>query len=115
LPVGSLEHPDAVCFLRDESDRVSGRATPGRTKPLNFNEIPPFPICCAEMTVSTGRKFLSEQEFSVVVFAATGIPARSRRVAKARLTFAVEWSDKGKKTILHQNCCGDCCNPKLRY
>jgi len=67
------------------------------------------------MTVSTGRKFLSEQEFSVVVFAATGIPARSRRVAKARLTLAVEWSDKGKKTILHQNCCGDCCNPKLRY
>ena len=78
---------------------------------MDFNEIPPFPIQCTEMTVRTGEKFLSELEFGVVVFAATGISARSRRVAKARLTFAVEWSNKGKKTILHQ----DCCNPKLRY
>jgi len=77
---------------------------------MNFNEIPPFPIHCSEMTVRVGQKFLSEQEFVVVLFAATGISARSRRIARARLTFAVEWSDKGKKTILHQ----DCCNPKLR-
>ncbi len=77
---------------------------------MDLNEIPPFPICCTEMTVRTGEKFLSEQQFVVVVFAATGISARSRRVARARLTFAVEWSDRGKKTILHQ----DCCNPKLR-
>jgi hypothetical protein len=62
------------------------------------------------MTVRIGEKFLSEQEFVVVLFAATGISACSRRVARARLTFAVEWSDKGKRTILHQ----DCCNPKLR-
>lgn len=77
---------------------------------MDFNEIPPFPIMCTEMTVRTEQKFLSELEFVVVVFAATGIPAHSRRVARARLTFAVEWSKKGKKTILHQ----DCCNPKLR-
>lgn len=77
---------------------------------MDFNEIPPFPIYCTEIAVRTGQKFLSEQEFAVVVFAATGISARSRRIAKARLTFAVEWSDKGKRTILHQ----DCCNPKLR-
>lgn len=77
---------------------------------MDFNEIPPFPISCTEMTVRTGQKFLSEVEFAVVVFAATGIPACSRRVARARLTFAVEWSNKGKRTILHQ----DCCNPKLR-
>jgi hypothetical protein len=77
---------------------------------MDLNEIPAFPIQCAEMTVRIGQKFLSELEFGVVVFAATGIPARSRRVTKARFTFAVEWSEKGKKTILHQ----DCCNSKLR-
>ena len=77
---------------------------------MDSNDIPPFPICCAEMTVRSGQKILSEQEFVVVLFAATGISARSRRIARARLTFAVEWSDKGKRTILHQ----DCCNPKLR-
>ena len=77
---------------------------------MDFNEIPPFPICCTEMTVRAGQKFLSELEFRVVVFAATGVPARSRSIAKARVTFAVEWSNKGKKTILHQ----DCCNLKLR-
>ena len=81
-----------------------------RTKPMDFNEIPSFPIHCTEVTVRVGEKFLSEQEFVVVLFAATGISARSRRIARARLTFAVEWSNKGKKTILHQ----DCCNPKLR-
>jgi len=77
---------------------------------LDFNDIPPFPISCTELTVRVGEKLLSEQEFVVVLFAATGISALSRRVAKARLTFAVEWSAKGKRTIVHQ----DCCNPKLR-
>jgi len=77
---------------------------------MDSNEIPPFAIQCTEMTVRIGRKFLSEQEFAVVVFAATGISACSRNVGRARLTFAVEWSNKGKRTILHQ----DCCNPKLR-
>jgi hypothetical protein len=78
---------------------------------LDFNDIPPFPISCTEMTVRVGEKLLSEQEFVMVLFAATGISAGSRRVARASQTFAIEWSDKGKKTILHQ----DCCNPKLRY
>ena len=77
---------------------------------MSYDEKPPFPIFCTEMTARSGEKFLSEQEFAVVVFAATGISARSRTAARARVTFAVEWSDKGKKTILHQ----DCCNPKLR-
>jgi len=77
---------------------------------MDSREIPPFAIHCTEMTVRIGPKFLSEQEFAVVVFAATGISARSRNVGRARLTFAVEWSDKGKRTILHQ----DCCNTKLR-
>jgi hypothetical protein len=77
---------------------------------MNSNEIPPFAVQCTAMTVRIGPKFLSEQEFAVVVFAATGISARSRNIGRARLTFAVEWSDKGKRTILHQ----DCCNPKLR-
>lgn len=70
---------------------------------MDFKDIPPFPVYCTELTVRTGQKFLSEQEFVVVVFAATGISARSRRIAKARLTFAVEWSEEGKKTILHQD------------
>ena len=80
---------------------------------MDFKDIPLFPISCTAMTVRTGKKFLSELEFSVVLFAATGIPARSRRVARARLTFAVEWSDEGKKTILHQDWGKDRCNPKL--
>ena len=91
------------------SDRDSRLSDARRTKLMDLNEIPSFPISCTEMTVRTGQKFLSEQEFIVVVFAATGVSAHSRRVARARVTFAVEWSDKGKKTILHQ----DCCNPKL--
>ena len=77
---------------------------------MDFNEIPPFPIMCTEMTVRTEQKFLSEQEFAVIIFAASGISAHSRVFKRARVTFAVEWSKKGKKTILHQ----DCCNPKLR-
>ena len=66
--------------------------------------IPSFSIHSAEMTVQGGRKFLSEQEFAVIIFAASGISAHSRRVAKARITVAVEWSKKGKKTILHAGC-----------
>ncbi len=77
---------------------------------MDFNGIPPFSIYCTEMTVRTGQKFLSEMAFGVVVFAASGIAARSRSVGRARVTFAVEWSKKGKRTILHQ----DCCSPKLR-
>jgi hypothetical protein len=45
----------------------------------------------------------------VIIFAASGISAHSRVFKRARVTFAVEWSKKGKRTILHQ----DCCNPKL--
>ena len=80
---------------------------------MDFNDLPPFPISCAAITVRSGQKILSELEFVVVLFAATGIPARSRRVAKARLTLAVEWSEEGKKTILHQDWGKDRCNPKL--
>jgi len=72
---------------------------------MALKEIPPFPIHTFEMTVRIGPKFLCEQEFGVVVCAASGISAHSRRVAKARITAAVEWSKKGKKTILHQDCC----------
>lgn len=72
--------------------------------------IPAFSIHSAEGPIPIGPKFLSEHEFGVIVFAASGISAHSRLVAKARITAAVEWSAKGKKTILHQ----DCCNPKLR-
>ena len=78
---------------------------------MDLNEIPPFSVHCTEMTVRTGPKFLSEQEFAVIIFAASGISAHSRVFKRARVTFAVEWSKKGKRTILHQ----DCCNPKLRY
>jgi hypothetical protein len=76
---------------------------------MDLNEIPPFSVHCTEMTVRTGPKFLSEQEFAVIIFAASGISAHSRVSKRARVTFAVEWSKKGKRTILHQ----DCCNPKL--
>lgn len=61
-----------------------------------------FSIHSAEMTVPIGPKYLSEQEFGVIVFAASGISAHSRLVARARITAAVEWSNKGKKTILHK-------------
>jgi hypothetical protein len=40
----------------------------------------------------------------VTVFAASGISANSRSAAKVRITAMVEWSDKGKKSILHQDC-----------
>lgn len=64
--------------------------------------IPSFSIHFAGMTVHTGRKIVCEQEYGVVIFAASGISAHSRRVARARVTAVVEWSDKGKKTILHK-------------
>jgi hypothetical protein len=64
--------------------------------------IPAFSIHSAEVVVPIGPKFLSEQEFRVIVFAASGISAHSRVVAKARITAAMEWSKKGKKTILHK-------------
>ena len=77
---------------------------------MAFNGIPSFPIHSSEMTVRAGLKLLSQHEFAVIVFAASGISAHSRGVARARVTVAVEWSNKGRKTILHQDCCG----PKLR-
>lgn len=77
---------------------------------MAINGIPSFPIHSSMTAVSDGQRLLSQQEFAVIVFAASGISARSRRVAKARLTAMVEWSKKGKKTILHQ----DCCSSKLR-
>ena len=66
--------------------------------------IPAFSIHSAEKMVRIGPKFLSQHEFGVIVFAASGISAHSRLVAKARITAAVEWSSKGKKTILHKGC-----------
>jgi hypothetical protein len=77
---------------------------------MAFNGIPPFSVHSTEMTVRAGRKLLSQHEYAVIVFAASGVSAHSRSVARARMIAAVEWSNKGKKTILHQ----DCCSPKLR-
>ena len=77
---------------------------------MDFNEIPPFTVHCSAVTARDDQKFLSQLEFAVIIFAASGISAQSRSVARARVTAAVEWSKKGKRTILHQ----DCCNPKLR-
>lgn len=77
---------------------------------METDGIPTFSIHTSERRVRIGRKFLSEHEYSVIVFAASGISARSRRVAKARMTAVVEWSKKGKQTILHQ----DSCSSKLR-
>ena len=77
---------------------------------MDLNEIPPFAVHCATVSVHDAQKFLSQYEFGVIVCAASGISAHSRVSKRARVTFAVEWSKKGKKTILHQ----DCCNPKLR-
>jgi len=39
---------------------------------MDLNEIPPFSVHCTEMTVRTGPKFLSEQEFAVIIFAGLG-------------------------------------------
>ena len=75
---------------------------------MDFSGIPAFPIHSSAMSVRDGLKLLSRHEFAVIVFAASGISAHSRTVARTQLTAVVEWSGKGKKTILHQ----DCCNPK---
>jgi hypothetical protein len=72
---------------------------------MAFNGIPPFSVHLSEMAVLERLKSLSQHEFAVIVFAASGISAHSRKVARARFTCAVEWSKKGKKTILHQDCC----------
>jgi hypothetical protein len=77
---------------------------------MALNGIPPFGVHSTKMTVRAGRKLLSQHEFAVLVFAASGISAHSRSVARARFTAAIEWSKKGKTTILHQ----DCCSSKLR-
>lgn len=77
---------------------------------MDRNDFSPLSIYCTEVLVRERQKFLSQHEFAVIVCAASGIAARSRVFKRARVTFAVEWSKKGKKTILHQ----DCCNPKLR-
>ena len=66
--------------------------------------MPAFPVHSAEVMVPIGPRFLCEHEFGVIVFAASGISAHSRVVARARITAAVEWSKKGKKTILHKGC-----------
>jgi hypothetical protein len=55
--------------------------------------------------VNTRRKLLSQGEFDVIVCATSGISARSRRVFLARFTSAMEWSDTGKKMIVHQESC----------
>lgn len=68
---------------------------------MALKRIPAFSIHSAEVVVPIGPKFLSQHEFGVIVFAASGISAHSRMVAKARITAAVEWSKKGKKTIVH--------------
>jgi len=77
---------------------------------MDINEIFPFSAHCEAVRVPSDQKFLSQYEYAVIIFAASGISAHSRVKKRARVTFAVEWSKKGKKTILHQ----DCCNPKLR-
>lgn len=66
--------------------------------------IPAFSIHSAETMVHIGPKCLSQHEFEVIIFAASGISAHSRLVAKARITAVVEWSKKGKRTILHKGC-----------
>jgi len=72
---------------------------------MAISGIPAFPIHSSAMTVRDGLKSLSRHEFAVIVFAASGISAYSRSFARARLTAVVEWSEKGRKTILHQDCC----------
>ena len=77
---------------------------------MEGNEIFPFSAHCDAAMVGSDQKCLSQYEYAVIIFAASGISAQSRSVARARMTAAVEWSKKGKKTILHQ----DSCNSKLR-
>ena len=71
---------------------------------MALDEIPAFSIHTSRMVVRLRPMLHSEQEFAVIVFAASGISAHSRSAAKARITAVVEWSDKGKKSIVHQDC-----------
>ncbi len=68
---------------------------------MDLNEVSPFTIHCAGVMARGERKFLSQHEFAVIVFAASGISAQSRVFKMVRVTAAVEWSKKGKRTILH--------------
>lgn len=70
---------------------------------MALDGIPAFSIHTSRMAVRVRTKLLSEQEFSVAVFAASGISAHSRLAAKARITAVVEWSARGKKSIVHQD------------
>lgn len=70
---------------------------------MALNEIRPFSVHSAQIMDGIGPKFLSKYEFSVIIFAASGISAHSRRIARARITAAVEWSGKGKRMILHKD------------
>ena len=70
---------------------------------MALDGIPAFSIHTSTMAVRVRPKLLSEQEFAVVVFAASGISPHSRSAAKARITAVVEWSAKGKKSIVHQD------------
>jgi hypothetical protein len=67
---------------------------------MAFNGIPAFSIHSSEMTVREGLKLLSQHEFAVIVFAASGILAHSRSAAQAPVTAVIEWSKKGKKDDL---------------
>jgi hypothetical protein len=75
----------------------------GWRKVLNRSELPAFPIRSSVTLVRRGLKSLSRHEFCVIVFATSGIPTYSRSFAQARLTAVIEWTDKGKKTILDKN------------
>jgi hypothetical protein len=57
---------------------------------MAFKEIPRFPLHSSEMTVIDGPRLLSQGKFAVLVFAASGISAHSRIVAKAQVTSVVE-------------------------
>jgi len=67
---------------------------------MDLNEIPPFAIHSSEMTVREGLKLLSQHEFVVIVFAASGISAHSRSAARAQVTAVIEWSKKRQKDDL---------------
>ena len=70
---------------------------------MALNGIPAFPIHSAKFRPGIGPKFLSKYEFAVIIFAASGVSASSRRIGTARITAAVEWSGKGKKSIVHKD------------
>ena len=70
---------------------------------MAFSKIPAFPIHSPTVNVRQGLKSLSRHVFAVIVFAASGISARSQSFAWSGLTVVVEWSEKGKKTIFVEN------------